>query len=162
LIKGKLNKFTSHHNMTKSAAPKNIVLYADDDTDDLELVQDSFSLYSNNVEVITARDGSQALSFLHRLDDNDPAPCLIILDINMPVINGKEALIKIREMPRFESIPVVLFTTSSLPVDKGFASKYNAGFVTKPLDVMQMEIITELFIDHCADEIKKNIRRQSQ
>jgi len=148
--------------MTKPAKSKNIVLYADDDTDDLELVQDSFSLYSNNVEVVTAKDGSQALSYLHRLSDQDPSPCLIILDINMPVINGKEVLKKIREMQRFESIPVVLFTTSSLPQDEKFAREYNAGFVTKPLDVMQMEMITEVFIDHCADEIKKNIRRHLQ
>jgi len=144
--------------MTKPT-PKNIVLYADDDSDDLELVQDSFSLYSKNVEVVTARDGSQALSYLQQLNDEDPAPCLIILDINMPVINGKEVLKKVRDMTRFESVPVILFTTSSLPQDQNFAKKYNAGFVTKPLDVSQMEVITEFFIDHCADEIKKNIRR---
>ena len=147
--------------MTKPT-PKNIVLYADDDSDDLDLVQDSFSLYSKNVEVVTAKDGSQALSYLQQLNHEDPAPCLIILDINMPVINGKEVLKKIREMTRFVSIPVVLFTTSSLPQDENFARKYNAGFVTKPLDVTQMEVITELFIDHCADEIKKSIRRHLQ
>ena len=148
--------------MTKSAMPKNIVLYADDDSDDLELVQDSFSLYSKNVEVVTMRDGSQALSDLNRLSDDDPLPCLIILDINMPVINGKEVLKNLRDLPRFETVPVVLFTTSSLPQDEKFAKKYNAGFVTKPLDVSQMEVITELFIDHCADEIRKNIRRHIQ
>ena len=146
--------------MTKPTMPKNIVLYADDDSDDLELVQESFSLYSNNVEVITVPDGSQALSYLHRLTDNDPTPCLIILDINMPVINGKDVLKKIRELNRFESVPVVLFTTSSLPMDEMFAKKYNAGFVTKPLDVAQMEMITEVFIDHCADEIRKNISKR--
>ena len=148
--------------MTKPAMPKNIVLYADDDSDDLELVQDSFSLYSKNVEVVTMRDGSQALSYLNRLSDDDPLPCLIILDINMPVINGKEVLKNLRDLPRFETVPVVLFTTSSLPQDEKFAKKYNAGFVTKPLDVSQMEVITELFIDHCADVIRKNIRRHIQ
>ena len=148
--------------MTKPAMPKNIVLYADDDSDDLELVQDSFSLYSKNVEVVTMRDGSQALSYLNRLSDDDPLPCLIILDINMPVINGKEVLKNLRDLPRFETVPVVLFTTSSLPQDEKFAKKYNAGFVTKPLDVTQMEVITELFIDHCADEIRKNIRMHIQ
>ena len=148
--------------MTKPAMPKNIVLYADDDSDDLELVQDSFSLYSKNVEVVTMRDGSQALSYLNRLSDDDPLPCLIILDINMPVINGKEVLKNLRDLPRFETVPVVLFTTSSLPQDEKFAKKYNAGFVTKPLDFSQMEVITELFIDHCADEIRKNIRRHIQ
>ena len=147
--------------MTKPA-PKNIVLYADDDHDDLELVIEAFALYANNVEVITARDGSQALSYLHRLSDADPKPCLIILDINMPVINGKDVLRKLRDHEHFETIPVVLFTTSSLPQDEQFARKYNAGFVTKPLDVSQMEKITDLFIDNCSDEIKKNIRRHLQ
>ena len=148
--------------MTKSTPPRNIVFYADDDTDDLELVQDAFSQYAHNVEVVTAKDGSQALSYLQGLRDTDPKPCLIILDINMPFFNGKEVLKRIRTIDHFESVPVVLFTTSSMPSDQGFAQKYNAGFVTKPLDVSQMEVITELFIDHCSDEIKKKIRKHLQ
>jgi len=137
---------------------KNIILYADDDADDLELVQEAFNRFTKNVEVITARDGSQVLWYLKGLQDYDPYPCLIILDINMPVLNGKEVLKKLRETDEYESIPVVLFTTSSLPLDEDFAKKYNAGFVTKPLDVSQMKVITELFVDHCTDEIKKKIR----
>jgi hypothetical protein len=57
---------------------------------------------------------------------------------------------------------VVLFTTSSSVQDKDFAKKYNAGFVTKPLDFSQMKMITELFIEHCSDEIKRNIRKHLQ
>lgn len=146
--------------MTKSITPKNIVLYADDDIDDLELVQEAFSIYARDVEVVTARDGKEALGFLQKLSPLDPKPCLIILDINMPILDGKEALITIREMEELEDVPVVLFTTSSMPVDKNFAKQYKAGFITKPLDIKQMEIITEQFIDHCTDEIKKKIRRQ--
>lgn len=146
--------------MTKSITPKNIVLYADDDVDDLELVQDAFAKYSRDVEVITARDGKEALRILQKLSPLDPKPCLIILDVNMPVMDGKEALVRIREMDAFGDVPVVLFTTSSMPIDKNFARQFNAGFITKPLDIKQMELITEQFIDHCTDEIKKKIRRQ--
>lgn len=145
--------------MTKSSTPKNIILYADDDPDDLELVQEAFARFTSNVEVITVKDGIQVLSYLKSLTPEDPSPCLIILDINMPVLNGKEVLKKLRDMEAFESIPVVLFTTSSYIQDQGFAKKYNAGFVTKPLDFSQMQIITQLFIEHCSEEIKKNIRR---
>lgn len=148
--------------MVKSATPKNIVFYADDDTDDLELVQEAFDKYTNNVQVITAKDGVQALSYLQSLNEKTPTPCLIILDINMPLLNGKDVLRRIKELQPLASVPVVLFSTSSSALDKEFAIKYNAGFVTKPLDVSQMEIITELFIDHCSDEIKRSIRKHMQ
>lgn len=145
--------------MTKSATPKNIVFYADDDLDDLELVKDAFAQYSENVEVVTATDGSRALAYLNNLNHNDNLPCLIILDINMPVINGKEVLMRLREMEQVQSIPVVLFTTSSQPIDKSFAKKYNAGFITKPIDVKQMALIADEFIEHCSDEVKNQIRK---
>ena len=148
--------------MTKSIPPKNLVVYADDDTDDLELVQDAFAQYSNNVDVKTFIDGGRTLSYLQTLAEQDVTPCLIILDVNMPVISGKEVLVRLREMDRFESVPVVLFTTSSLSADKSFASKYNAGFITKPIDVKQMEVITDEFINHCAEEIRDKIRKKTQ
>jgi CheY-like chemotaxis protein len=148
--------------MTQSITPKHIVLYADDDPDDLELVQDAFGKYSVNVEVITARNGGEALSYLQNLGDFDPKPCLIILDINMPVLDGKEVLERIRQREAFESIPVVLFTTSSMPMDKSYAKHLNAGFITKPIGIKQMEMITDQFISHCTDEIQEKIRRSLQ
>lgn len=145
--------------MTKYIAPKNIVVYADDDPDDIELVEEAFRQFANNVEVLTFQNGSQALSYLKNLSDDDPAPCLIILDINMPVLNGKETLVRLRQLEKYEGVPAVLFTTSSMPLDKAFAQSYNAGFVTKPLGFEQMEIITRRFIDHCTEETQKKIRR---
>jgi CheY-like chemotaxis protein len=148
--------------MTKYITPKNIVFYADDDLDDLELVKEAFTQYSDNVDVITATDGSKALAFLNSLTRKDTLPCLIILDINMPVINGKEVLVRIRELDHLQSVPVVLFTTSSQPLDRNFAKRYNAGFMTKPIDVKQMVFIADEFIEHCTDDIKNRIRRQMQ
>lgn len=147
--------------MTKSPGSKHVVLYADDDKDDLFLVEDAFQQYTSNVELVTVPDGTSALDYLNRLSPLDPTPCLIILDINMPGMNGKETLKEIRNHTRFQETPVVLFTTSSYPKDRSFAENYNAGFITKPLDAKQMATITSLFIDHCNDEIRKLIRRRS-
>ena len=83
--------------MTQVVPRKNIVLYADDDEDDLLLVKDSLSKYSN-VEVVTAQDGLEALSYLRNLSAADPLPCLIILDVNMPQLNGKQVLKDIKSM----------------------------------------------------------------
>jgi CheY-like chemotaxis protein len=146
--------------MTK-IPPKNLVLYADDDPDDLQLVREAFSKYASNVEVLTVNDGLEALSYLKSLPENDPTPCLVILDVNMPRLNGRETLKLLRKIDRFEDIPVILFTTSSLPVDKEFANKHNAGFISKPLNARQMDLITDQFIEHCTEEIKKQIRRMN-
>jgi CheY-like chemotaxis protein len=147
--------------MTQTTPPKHLVVYADDDIDDLKFVEQAFMERMTNIELVTVRDGAKAIDYLSKLSVLDPDPCLIILDVNMPKLNGKETLLKIRKMDRFENIPVVLFTTSSLEQDRNFAMQYNAGFVTKPLDARQMQRITDQFIEHCSDEIKKSLRRGS-
>ena len=106
--------------MTRSVSPKNIVVYADDDSDDLMLVKEAFNNYSDNVDLITLNNGAEALSYLKKSISNDTVPCLIILDINMPKLDGKETLLKIREIERLKTVPVILFTTSSQQIDKKF------------------------------------------
>ena len=148
--------------MTKSITPKSVVFYADDDPDDLQLMQEAFRQYARNVEIVTATNGSEALSYFYNLPEEDPLPCLIILDINMPLVSGKQVLRALRDQERFADIPIVLFSTSSMPSDIQFASQHGAGFITKPLDIYQMESIADQFIEHCTEEIRKKIRRHIQ
>lgn len=136
------------------------VLYADDDPDDLMLVQEAFTKYATNVEVILKKSGFEAINYLFSLSNVETIPCLIILDINMPGMNGKEALRKIREHERFSNVPAVLFSTSSFFADRDFAEENGAGFITKPLNQAQMERIAEEFINHCSDEVKMRISRR--
>ena len=125
--------------MTKDLPPKHLVLYADDDTDDIRFVEEAFEENAQNVELIAVSNGEEVLNYLSDLTLLDAAPCLIILDVNMPRLNGLDTLLRIRTMDRFIKTPVVLFTTSSLSPDKNFAAKHNAGFITKPLDTRQMK-----------------------
>src|SRR5690348_147504 len=103
--------------MTQSLPPKTLVLYADDDPDDIELVSEAFSLYSRNVELLTFRDGVELLSYIQSIDAFQAVPCLFIIDINMPRLNGKETLKRLRRIQEFADVPAVLFTTSTLPSD---------------------------------------------
>lgn len=139
---------------------KNVVLYADDDPDDLQFIKEAFSLQSEHVELITVSDGLEAVNYLKNLPENYLTPCLIILDINMPRMDGKEALKTIREIKRYEDVPAILFTTSSQNKDKEFAKTYNAGFLTKPIDYNQLDLIASKFIEHCADEVKKKLVKE--
>ena len=107
-----------------------IVVYADDDPDDIELVKEAFEQYAFNVKLEIFSDGLTALSYLHNLSVVDAMPCLIILDINMPGINGKDCLKKIRQIDHFNEVPVVLFTASVSDRDKEFAKLYNGDLST--------------------------------
>jgi CheY-like chemotaxis protein len=148
--------------MTPSSSPKSIVFYADDDMDDIQLVADAFARHTDNVVLITASNGSQAMTYFNHLADGDPLPCLIILDINMPLVSGKQVLISLRTQPRFQDVPIVLFSTSSLPSDAQFAKQHGAGFISKPLDMEQMEYIASSFLDHCTEEVKQKIQAKLQ
>ena len=87
---------------------------------------------------------SDGLEILNHLKTGpDLTPNLIVLDINMPQLDGKDALRILRDMPAYTTTPVVLLTTSSSPVDSYFAQRYSAGFITKPMDEIEMEKITK-------------------
>ena len=146
--------------MTQLTEPKSIVLYADDDPEDRELVVDAFHPYNHHVEVITFPEGKSLLAYLQYLPPHAQGPCLVILDINMPMMNGRETLQQLRQLKRFDSVPVVLFTTSSMPHDREFAHRHNAGFITKPVEMVELERITEEFISFCNDEIKEKLQRK--
>jgi CheY-like chemotaxis protein len=147
--------------MTQSLPPKSLVLYADDDPEDVELVSEAFQVYAQNVELMTFADGIELLNFIETIDPFHAAPCLFILDINMPRLNGKETLRRLRRIESFAEVPAVLFSTSSLPADAAFAKNFNAGFVTKPLHTNQVHMIIDKIIDHCSDEVKKMIRKRN-
>jgi CheY-like chemotaxis protein len=139
------------------AATKHVILYADDDHDDQLLVRQAFQKYDSTIHIVTAFDGSEALDYLNKLDDDDPLPCLIILDINMPGIDGKQALLKIKQTEKLKSIPIVMFSTSSGKMDKEFAAKWSAEFITKPLTHAELTTIADLFVQHCKFGLSKRI-----
>lgn len=137
-----------------------IVIYIDDDLDDIEFVSKAFRDYTENISLVTFDNPSEGLSYLNSLLEQNTIPCLVILDINMPHMNGKELLVKLRDIEDYASIPVVLFSTSNQPTDLKFADKYNAGFITKPVLYKQMEFIMDELISHCSNDTKRQIRKK--
>jgi CheY-like chemotaxis protein len=133
---------------------KHTILYAEDDPDDLFMVKQAFEQH-DHIEVIHAPNGLDALQLLESMKSKSILPCLVILDINMPVMDGKEALRKIRETTNFKEIPVVLFSTSNSNSDKTFAEQWQAELVTKPLSYGDLESIARSFVDKCNFEINR-------
>lgn len=129
----------------------NMILLVEDNPDDEALTLRA--LKKNNIlnEVVVARDGVEALDFLfgegaHAGRDLALMPEVILLDINLPRINGLEVLEKIRANERTRLLPVVILTTSNEEQDK--LRSYTLGansFIRKPVDFLQFsEAIRQL------------------
>jgi DNA-binding response OmpR family regulator len=134
---------------------KPLVLYADDDNEDLDFVKKALHCRERNIELKTFPGAVPLLNFVLDRKVSDPLPCLVILDIHMPDRNGKEALKCLRSLKQYDEVPVILFSTSTIPDDASFADKYGAAFFTKPLNEQQMDIIIEKLLQHCREGAKR-------
>ena len=139
---------------------KHTLVYIDDDEDDLLMVQQAFSTYQQSIEVRTFNSGKDGYSYLLSLEQRGSKPCLVLLDLNMPAMSGRELLPILRAIPFFEDVPVVLFTTSSSQHDYRFALQYDAGFLTKPMTFQQMDVIADQFLSYCTPSVKEHIRKE--
>ncbi len=122
-------------------APKKtlIILMADDDADDRLLAEEAMHESRVLNELHFVEDGVQLLSYLRGENfyfDRSlyPMPGLILLDLNMPKMDGREALVEIKADPRLRRIPVVILTTSKAEADR--VRGYDLGaasYITKPV-----------------------------
>jgi CheY-like chemotaxis protein len=121
------------------------LLLVDDDSLDRELFIDAINLVGKNYFVHEASNGEEALKFLESCDKR---PELIILDLNMPIKDGRETLQEIKLNPKLKHIPVCIMSTSSAEFD--IRSAYDNGanlFLVKPLDFKELiEMLNSLLI----------------
>jgi len=117
---------------------KKIVLIVEDDPDDIYLVGEAIDESQLDVRVFVVEDGLELMDYLHHRgkyqdESLSPRPDLILLDLNMPKKDGREALAEIKADPNLRSIQVVVLTTSNAEEDKEVTYELgSSGFVTKP------------------------------
>jgi two-component system response regulator len=114
------------------------VLVVEDDLGDVALVESAFAEHSIGSQLHHVADGGEALAFLRRQPPygDAPRPDLIMLDLNMPRVDGRQALAEIKVDEDLRSIPTIVFTTSAADADvfASYASHANA-YVTKPINL---------------------------
>jgi CheY-like chemotaxis protein len=125
------------------------IIFADDDADDLELITGYFKQYDSSITVLELRDGKEVLKFLHDFASATSMPLLIVLDINMPRLNGKETLLRIRQLPVFQYIPIVIYTTSSNRKDEEYCRRLGASWLTKPSSVDGVRKAAKIMAEFC-------------
>jgi two-component system, chemotaxis family, response regulator Rcp1 len=104
------------------------ILLVEDNLGDVRLVQEAFREASNFVRIHRVADGLQAMNFLRQKEEHKlaPRPDLILLDLNLPVMDGREVLATIKKDDGLKSVPVFIVTSSELLADVNLCDQHPA------------------------------------
>ncbi|MDP3836367.1 MAG: response regulator [Hydrogenophaga sp.] len=128
------------------------ILLVEDNPMDLDLTLRAFNKkkFSNTINV--ARDGEEALAWFPRWEAGEPLPAVILLDINLPKVNGLEVLQQLKAHPQFRRIPVVVLTSSR--EDSDLKAAYDLGvssYIEKPVSFSKfIEVAEHIELYWCA------------
>ena len=145
---GKILVFTVQKKTLKHT--NHIILLVEDDPDDEQLIKEALQGSELSLSIVHKKNGLEALDYLNSLRQGSMSlPCLIILDINMPVLTGKQLIAILKNEEGFKEIPIVVFTTSSNGSDKDYCDRFNVPMVTKPNAMKEFNKTVLQFLDHC-------------
>jgi len=114
------------------------ILLAEDNPGDVLLVQQALQEHRIEHDLHVAEDGAKALEYLARLGKTDEAPCpdVLLLDLNLPKIDGTEVLAEFRKHPECMRMPVIVITSSGAQKDRARVSELGvARYFKKPSDL---------------------------
>jgi two-component system response regulator len=137
--------------------PIHAILLVEDNPADIKITQRALRESAVPVDLIVVRDGQEAVDYLlrqgqHAADTGWRSPALILLDLNLPRLNGREVLQRIRATPALRAVPVIVLTTSCRPEE--IQELYAAGantYIEKPQDfgrfVEVLQVIQRYWLD---------------
>lgn len=134
------------------------ILYAEDDLDDRLIFQNLLEQLSPELGSVIVDNGLRAVEYLKSIPENASYPCFILLDINMPVMDGFGALKNIKQNKDWALIPVVMYTTSNYIAELKNAKLHGAEkIITKPFSMEDIRKVIADFASFCIalPELKK-------
>jgi CheY-like chemotaxis protein len=138
------------------------ILLVDDDQGDVLITTEALSRTKLLHELHVVRDGEEALRFLHQTDEHAGAerPDLVLLDLNLPRVDGREVLADVKADPQLRSIPVVVLSTSEAEEDivRSYDLHANA-YVSKPVDFEAFVRIVSQIDDFFLTVVRLPLRR---
>jgi CheY-like chemotaxis protein len=109
----------------------NLILYADDDTDDRSWVSEACKILNCSLNINFVENGRQVIDYLK--SQVTALPSLIVLDLNMPEMDGRQTLQYLKSNPYYKEIPVAIVSTSTNKIDKDVCKRLGASlYITKP------------------------------
>ncbi len=142
-----------------TSTPIRPILLVEDRAVDVDLTKRAFAKRKllNPIEV--ARNGEEALEIIDRWEPNKPMPICILLDLKMPKVNGLEVLRRLKDHPKFSTIPVIVLTTST--EDQDIEEAYKLGcnsYIVKPVEFDKfIDVASKIELYWCALNMPANL-----
>lgn len=136
--------------LSHASDSKKLVVYIDDDKEDVEIFSDIFNSIENELQLKSFLDPNEALAFLQSTAYEVQSICLILIDINFPLTDGFKLVEKIKALEQLSTARITFLTTSSNPTDKDKAEALGAGYFTKPDKVGGIRALVSDIIEHCS------------
>lgn len=151
--------------MNEVEAPGSIeILLVEDSPGDVRLTCEAFRDANSDIHVNVATDGVEAMAYLRREGDqvDAPRPAIILLDLNLPRMDGREVLAQIKADPSLKTIPTIILTTSEANVDiiRSYELQANS-YLTKPVQLEKFESLVRSINDFWLVKAKLPQRRSA-
>jgi CheY-like chemotaxis protein len=135
--------------MMKTNVSNPTIFLVEDDLDDQQLLLEAFSQITDMHHLRVLSNGRILVDLLANMDDRE-LPCLIVLDYNMPELNGKQTLQILQKFPRYHDIPKVVFSTSNSARDREECMFFGAmDFIIKPSSILEIVDSAKQMLDYC-------------
>jgi chemotaxis family two-component system response regulator Rcp1 len=136
---------------------KRIVLLVEDSPGDVRLTREAFHDAGKSIDLRVAADGVEAMAFLKRegVHAEAPRPDFILLDLNLPKMDGREVLAHIKEDDDLKTIPTVILTTSDAEADILTSYQLQANcYLSKPVQLEEFESLVKSINDFWLTKVK--------
>jgi CheY-like chemotaxis protein len=130
--------------------PEKQILIVDDDKEDHFIMLEYFTDAGIDGGVICfLENGQMAMDYLGNVEQDSALPKLIVLDLNMPIMNGTQTLLRLKQDVRLQKIPVIIFSTSNSEQEKSKCLSYGAiDYLIKPMTYEEGRMIVKRFTDY--------------
>lgn len=124
------------------------ILLVDDDPEDRAIIQDAMEMIDAGELIRFAENGEQVMPILNDRLEANRLPCLVVLDLNMPRMNGTETLRVMKDSEHFRNIPVIIYSTSINPLEKEKCMSLGAyDYITKPVSFKESKAIAQRLLN---------------
>lgn len=131
-----------------NASEDTYILYAEDDMDDRKLLSDMLTDLNSRIRLVCVNNGAELIDYLQKLKPRARYPSFILLDINMPVMDGLQTLEVLQSTAELKEIPVIVYSTTP-PGGKHLSKLGGIEYMKKPVRVQDVVAATRKFVVYC-------------